>query len=209
MHQREPEFGLRGAVTAEIAAGVGPSAARAVVLVEGLSDRVALEALAARRGRDLDADGVAVVPIGGAQAIGRYLQLLGPRGRDLRLAGLCDAREERDFRRALERAGLGSRLTRADLERLGFYVCVQDLEDELIRALGAARVEQVVRAHGELGSFRTLQKQPAWQGRPVEEQLRRFLGSGGRRKIRYARFLVDALDPDRVPRPLDRVLAHV
>jgi len=196
-------------VTAEIAAGVGPSAARAVVLVEGLSDRVALEALAARRGRDLDADGVAVVPIGGAQAIGRYLQLLGPRGRDLRLAGLCDAREERDFRRALERAGLGSRLTRADLERLGFYVCVQDLEDELIRALGAARVEQVVRAHGELGSFRTLQKQPAWQGRPVEEQLRRFLGSGGRRKIRYARFLVDALDPDRVPRPLDRVLAHV
>ena len=41
----------------------------AVVLVEGLSDQAAVEALAERRGRDLDAEGVAVVPIGGAQAI--------------------------------------------------------------------------------------------------------------------------------------------
>ena len=61
----------------------------------------------------------------------------------------------------------------------------------------------------DLGSFRTLQKQPAWEGRPVEEQLRRFMGSGGSRKIRYARLLVDALDLEMVPRPLDRVLAHV
>ena len=38
---------------------------RAVVLVEGISDKVALEALAARRGRDLVAENVAVVPIGG------------------------------------------------------------------------------------------------------------------------------------------------
>jgi len=35
------------------------------------------------------------------------------------------------------------------------------------------------------------------------------MGSGGRRKIRYARFLVEALDLGRVPRPLDGVLAHV
>ena len=81
--------------------------------------------------------------------------------------------------------------------------------DELIRALGAKSVEQVIDAKGELGSFRTLQKQAAWQGRPTEEQLRRFMGSGGRRKIRYARLLVDAIDLARVPRPLDRVLTHV
>jgi hypothetical protein len=183
--------------------------ARAVVLVEGISDKFAVEALAARRGRRLDAEGVAVVPIGGAQAIGRFLGALGPHGRDLELAGLCDAAQEREFKRGLERSGLGSNLTRTDMERLGFYVCVVDLEDELIRALGAAAVEQVVDAHGDLGPFRTLQKQPAWHGRPLEEQLRRFMGSGGRRKIRYARFLVDALDLTQVPRPLDRVLAHV
>src|SRR5688500_11922529 len=182
---------------------------RAVVLVEGISDQYALEALAERRARDLDTEGISVVAMGGAQRIGRFLDLFGPRGLDLRLAGLCDAGEEDDFRRGLERAGFGSHFTRADLERLGFYVCVADLEDELIRALGAASVEQVVDAQGELGSFRTLQKQPEWQGRSNEEQLRRFMGSGGSRKIRYARLLVDALDHTHVPRPLDLVLAHV
>jgi hypothetical protein len=182
---------------------------RAVVLVEGISDRCALEALAERRGRNLDAEGISVVPIGGAQSIGRFLNRYGPQGLDVRVAGLCDAAEEGEFRRGLERAGFGSDLTRADLERLGFYVCVADLEDELIRALGAARVEQVVDAQGDLGPFRTLQKQPEWRGRTTEEQLRRFMSSGGRRKTRYARLLVEALDLTRVPRPLDLVLAHV
>jgi len=70
-------------------------------------------------------------------------------------------------------------------------------------------VERVLEAQGELGSFRTLQKQAAWQGRRTEDQLRRFMGSGGRRKIRYARLLVDTLDLSQVPRPLDLVLAHV
>jgi predicted ATP-dependent endonuclease of OLD family len=182
---------------------------RSVVLVEGVSDQVALEVLAGRRGKDLDAEGVAIVPIGGAQAIGNFLERFGPGGLDVKLAGLCDAGEEDDFRRGLERAGLGANITRAEMERLGFYVCHADLEDELIRALGAAAVEQVVDAQGELRAFRTLQKQAAWQERSTEEQLRRFMGSGGRRKIRYARLLVDALDLARVPRPLDRVLAHV
>ena len=185
------------------------SGVHAVVLVEGISDRVALDALAERRGRDLAAEEVSVVPMGGAQSVGRFLKLFGPQGLDVRLGGLCDAGEEREFRRGLERAGIGSNLARADMERLGFYVCVADLEDELIRALGAAAVEQVVAEQGDLGPFRTLQKEPAWRGRPAEEQLRRFMGSGGRRKIRYARFLVEALDLARVPRPLDAVLAHV
>jgi len=182
---------------------------RAVVLVEGLSDRVAVEALALRHGRDLAAEGVSVVPIGGAQAIRRALDLYGPPGLDLVLAGLCDVGEERSYRRGLERAGLGSDLTREGMERLGFYVCEADLEDELIRALGPDAVEHVVETRGDIAPFRTLQKQPEWRGRPLHDQLRRFFGSGGRRKIRYARFLVEALELDRVPRPLDRVLRHV
>jgi hypothetical protein len=181
--------------------------ARSVILVEGITDQLAVAALARRRGRDLDTEGVAVVPIGGAQAIGNFVGLFGPRGLGVRLAGICDAGEERYFQRALERAGLGSDLTRGDMESLGFYVCVEDLEDELIRALGAAGVLRVVDAAGELESFHTFQKQPAWRQRPPEEQLRRFLGSQSRRKLQAS--LVDALDLTRVPRPLDRVLAHV
>jgi hypothetical protein len=179
---------------------------RAVVLVEGESDKVALEALAARRGRDLAAEGVSVVAIGGAQAIGRFLDLYGPQGSDVALAGFCDVGEEGAFRRALERAGLGVGPDRAALERLGFFVCDRDLEDELIRSLGVEAVETIFAANGKLGRFRTYQKQPAHRGRATEEQLRGFLTNW---KIRLAAPLVEALDLDRVPHALDGVLAHV
>ena len=182
---------------------------RAIVLVEGVSDQAALEALAERQGRNLGVEDVSILPMGGATNIRSFLDLFGPRGLDVRLAGLCDAGEEGDYRRGLERAGLGSNLGRAEMEALGFYVCVADLEDELIRALGVASVEEVLDAQGELGSFRTFQRQPAWRERATREQLRRFMGSGSGRKIRYARLLVEALHLTRVPRPLERVLAHV
>jgi hypothetical protein len=182
---------------------------RAAVLVEGVSDRVAVETLAARHGRDLEAEGVSVVAIRGAgnirSALGRY----GAQGLGVTLAGLCDAGEEHAFRRALEQAGLGSSLGRPEMEQLGFFVCVQDLEDELIRALGVGAVEDVVAAQGELRSFRTLQKQPAQRTWTAEAQLRRFLGTHSGRKARYAEALVKALDLERVPRPLDLVLARV
>ncbi|MEA2634694.1 MAG: hypothetical protein QOH92_1461 [Chloroflexota bacterium] len=182
---------------------------RAAVLVEGVSDQLALEALAKRRDRKLDAEGVSIVPMGGATNIRSFLNRYGPHGLDHRLAGLCDAGEEGDFRRGLERAGLGSNLARADMERLGFYVCVADLEDELIRALGVAAVERVIEAQGELLAFRTFQREPQWRARTAEEQLRRFFGTHRGRKIQSAALLVGALDLTRVPRPLDAVLAYV
>jgi hypothetical protein len=178
-------------------------------VVEGASDQEAIEALAARRGVDLAAAGVGVVCLGGAHRIGTFLEQLGPPRDGLRMAGLYDAGEEAVFRRALERTGFGSNLVREEMEKLGFYMCAADLEDELIRALGVSQVEEILAANGDLHRFRTLQQMPEWRGRAPEEQLRRFMGSGGRRKIRYARILVDALDLERVPRPLDRVLAHV
>ena len=187
---------------------MGQSPHLSVVLVEGVSDQAAVEALAVRLGRDLADERIAVVPIGGAQAIGRFVEHYGPHGLDLRLAGLCDAAEELNFQRALERAGLGERLARDDMERLGFFVCNADLEDELIRALGAAAVEHVLAANGDLNPFRTFQKQPFWRGETAERQLRRFMGSADSRKIRYARLLVEALPLERVPRPLERVLAY-
>ncbi len=182
---------------------------RTVLLVEGLSDRVAVEALAARRGRDLEAEGVAVVSIEGAGNIRAALDRFGPQGLGVEVAGLYDAGEEEWFRRALEHAGFGSGLGRPELERLGFFVCVEDLEDELIRALGAPAVEAVVAEQGELRPFRTLQKQPAQRGWTIEAQLKRFLGTHSGRKAQYAEALVQALDLDRAPRPLDLVLARV
>ena len=186
-----------------------PAGSCAVILVEGVSDQSAIEALAARGGRDLGREGVFVVPMGGATNIGSFLDLFGPRGLRARLAGLCDEGEEREFRRGLARAGLSPGPARDDLERLGFYVCAADLEDELIRSLGAASVERLIAGQGELAPFRTFCRQPAQRNRTREQQLRRFMGTRSGRKARYGRVLAEALDPARVPRPLDRVLAHV
>jgi hypothetical protein len=199
--------GVTGAAAARARAAA--AGLRAVILVEGVSDQVALETLAARRGQNLDQQGVLVVPMGGATNIGHFLDLFGPRGLGVALAGLCDEREEPDFRRGLARAGLSSGSDGADLERLGFHVCVADLEDELIRSLGPAAVEQLIEAQGDLGPFRTFCKQPAQRNQTVQYRLRRWMGTGSGRKIHYGQVLAGVLDLSRVPRPLDRVLARV
>lgn len=183
-----------------------PPQPRAVVLVEGPSDQLALEALARRRGRDLAAERVAVVAMDGVTNLGHFLDRYDD---GVTVAGLYDVAEARAVGRRLERAGRGSDLDVNALERLGFYACDPDLEGELIRALGVTAFERVVAAEGELGALRSLQQQPAQVDRPVAEQLRRFVGTRGGRKVRYAPLLVDALDLARVPRPLDAVLARV
>jgi hypothetical protein len=158
-----------------------------VIFVEGITDRIALEAVAERLGLDLA--GVEIVPIGGAQAIRRAAAEYDGE----HVVGLCDANEERWFRRVLGDAT---------------YVCTADLEDELIRALGTDRVEEVVAAQGELDTFRNFQNQLYWRGRPVERQLRRWLQNGGRQH-RYPPLLIAAMEPDAIPRPFVGVLAAV
>jgi hypothetical protein len=160
----------------------------AVVLVEGITDRIALEAVALRLGQDLD--GVEIVPIGGAQAIRRAFAQY----EDERVAGLCDSGEERWFQRVLGAAT---------------YVCVRDLEDELLRAVGRSRVEEVFESQGDLETFRNFQNQPYWRGRPVEAQLRRWLQASDNRGKRYPPLLIAALEPHEIPRPLAGVLAAV
>ncbi|MFI6938030.1 TOPRIM nucleotidyl transferase/hydrolase domain-containing protein [Streptomyces sp. NPDC050418] len=199
----EPEAAVRAR---ELAGRIG---LRAVVLVEGDSDLRALDALAARRGRDLEAEAVAVVPLGGATNIGHFLARCGPQGLGMRPVGLCDVGEIRHFQRALEREGFGAADTQEDLEALGFYICDADLEDELIRALGPEGVEQVIDAEDELRPFRTFQNQPYHRGRTIHQQLRRFMGTHSGRKAQYAHAMVRSLDPDRVPRPLERLLERV
>ncbi|MCT9009003.1 TOPRIM nucleotidyl transferase/hydrolase domain-containing protein [Streptomyces rhizosphaerihabitans] len=196
---------FRRAVTAWAAGGPGDPAhelaarlsVRAVVLLEGPSDVAAVNALAGSRDRDLEAEGVCVLAMGGAMSVGRFARLLGPPGLGLRLTGLCDEAERGYYARGLERAGAAEQ---------GFFVCAADLEDELIRALGVARVEELVRAEGDLRALRTFLRQPAQRGRTSHQQLRRFLGTKKGRKIHYGRVLVEALAPDRVPAPLDDLL---
>jgi hypothetical protein len=182
---------------------------RCVLVVEGDSDRGAIEMLAARLGRHLDAEGVAIVPLGGATNLGHLLREVAAAHAQARIVGLCDADQEGAFRRNLEAAGLVAEPDRAGTEQLGFFVCHADLEDELIRALGTDEVLGVISAQEELAAFETFREQPAQRGRAVDAQLRRFIGTRSGRKLRYARAMVAALGLGRIPRPLAAVLANV
>ncbi|MEU4689521.1 TOPRIM nucleotidyl transferase/hydrolase domain-containing protein [Actinoplanes sp. NPDC023714] len=168
--------------TAEAMARAG--AAAAVVLVEGITDRIALETAARVRGRDLGGEGVVVVPIGGAHAIGRTLAELGRTP----VAGLCDRREAGMFR-----------------DQVTTVVCDRDLEEELIRAAGLDAVAAIFAAEGDLRSFRSFQKQPAWRGQELPAQMYRFIRSSSRRNLRYARLLTERA----VPPPLDEILKRL
>lgn len=199
---------FRDAVTAWAAGGSGDTACelaarlpvRVVVLLEGPSDVAAVDALAESRGRNLAAEGVCLQPIGGAMSVGRYARLMGAPGLGLRLTGLCDEAERPYYARGFERAGAAQH---------GFFVCAADLEDELIRVLGVTQVEELVRAEGDLRALQTFLRQPAQQGRARHQQFRRFLGTKKGRKIRYGRVLAEAVDADRVPAPLEGLLASL
>ncbi|CAA9375590.1 MAG: hypothetical protein AVDCRST_MAG47-1712 [uncultured Nocardioidaceae bacterium] len=179
---------------------------RAVVLVEGESDRVALLTLAARTGRDLAAEGIDVVAMGGITNTRSFASRYGPHGLDLPLAGLYDAPDEAIVERALAAAGLGDAVGARGLPGAGFHQCCMDLEDELIRALGVAAVEAVIEDAGETRSLRLLERMPAQRGWTREALLHRFLGVRSGRKARYAKLLVEALEPGRVPAPLAATL---
>jgi len=178
------------------------SAASTVVLVEGLSDQIALEVVAQRFGRSLADEGVSVVPMGGVTNIRRFLALF----ENARFAGLYDVAEERHVEKGLNRAGLD---TSAGLAAIGFFACDRDLEDELIRAVGMVGVEQVIDTEGELASFRRLQREPFHRGGESERQVHRFISSHSGRKYRYARLLAEALDLSRTPHPLVELLADL
>ncbi len=135
----------------------------------------------------MDLRGVQIVPIGGAQAVRRAAaEYAGEH-----VVGLCDAGEERFFRRVL-----------GDVT----FVCHKDIEDELLRAVGVPRVEELLVAQGELTTFRHFLNQPAWRGRTAAEGLPRWLQSADRRRFRYLPLLVEMLEPDAIPAPLAGVL---
>ena len=178
-----------------------------VILVEGISDRIALETLAGIEGVDLS--GTVILPAGGAQAIGPHLARFGPRGTGTLVGGLCDAAEAGFFLIGLRRAGFDTVPPEGALARHGFRICECDLEDELLRALGPGPAEEVIAAEGEGVALATLAAQGSWHDAPRHERLRRFLSGRAGRKARYARVFTEAIPRGRHPAPLRAVLGLV
>ena len=173
--------------------------ARRVILVEGISDQIAVEAVAERCGTNIEARGIVVVPMGGIHALPSHLRRMASMSTGTEVVGLYDVGEAAVVGRALG-------CSRDRIVELGFHACVEDLEDELIAAVGVERVVWLIESHGDARPLRTLQRQDEWRDRPLENQIRRFIGSGARRKLRYARVLGLDLVPARVPHPLRAVL---
>lgn len=194
-----------GADAAEsLARSLAPSVTTAV-LVEGRSDAAALDVLATRSGRNLDAENIAVIPIGGATAIRRFLDPFGPTGLDLRIAGLVDAGEWRFFRQAIQ-DDKHPELTPDEMEQLGFFICDPDLEHELVRAIGTDRVLEVIADEGHAKALAMFRNQPAQRERPLDQQLYRFMATMSGRKSKYAAALASAVDLDLMPHPIRELL---
>jgi hypothetical protein len=160
-------------------------------------------------GRDLGAEGVSIVPTNGAHAISRFLRQLAAEKPGAKLAGLYDAGEEEVIRAALERAGYGPNLDRSRLEGFGFFACIVDLEDELIRAAGETNLAKLIEREGDAQPWHGFRQQHAWHGRPIDQQFRRFIRSVSERNSRYIRAIVETIDPSRLPRPLRLLLDYV
>lgn len=192
------EYGRDATLRATELALARADRARRVLLVEGITDQIAVETVAERLGRDVGAEGLVVVPMGGAHAAKQFIPHFLAKGVEVR--GLVDRNEAGEFAAAL---GV-SRVD--DLARHGVRICVPDLEFELIGALEPAELEALLDREGDLRSFRTLQKQPNWRDRPFAEQLHRWLRSVSDRGPRYARLLIEAAPDDRLPAPLRAVV---
>ena len=182
---------------------------RTIVLVEGVTDELALMLAARRSGRDLRAEGISVVPINGAHAISRFLRRLAAEDPEARLAGLYDEGEEEVIQAALVHAGYGPNLDRSRLEEVGFFACIADLEEELIRAAGESILSRLIEVEGDAQPWHTFRKQRAWSGRPMDQQFRRFIRSVSERNSRYIRAIVETIDPSQLPRPLRLLLDYV
>jgi len=180
------------------------------VLLEGASDVAAILALRAARGIRPDDEPCVLVDMGGATNIRRHLAAAAETEPRPTVIGLCDEQEAPFFVRALaahHRAlGFDAAPTLATMSSHGFHVCRQDLEDELIRALGVDGTLAVLADLDLDTTFEAFTRQLAWQGKPVLHQLRRFCGTTSGRKELLAGAMAAALDVEATPPPLAALL---
>jgi putative ATP-dependent endonuclease of OLD family len=106
-----------------------PLTADRIVFVEGISDRIVVQAVARLLGLELDQRGVTVVSLDGASNFKPAIRLFGPTGFAIRLLGLVDDNEA-----SIPADALGVAV--ADLPSHDVFTCYADLEEEYATALG-------------------------------------------------------------------------
>lgn len=115
--------------------------ARVAILVEGVADRLVVEAAARARGLSLDRSGAMIFELGGAENFPAVYKLLGPSGFDVAVLGLVDHAEQ-----GVWLGAVGGK-PRHVLDHTVF-VSANDLEDEYVAALGPKAVAKILIAAG-------------------------------------------------------------
>lgn len=166
--------------------------ARRVLIVEGLADRIVVEAAAAAKGIALDREGVTVFALDGADKFKHVIKILGSTGFDVGLCGLCDEDREASWAGILQTSP-------QKLPNKGFFVARKDLEHEYSAAIGAAALSTVLIEEG------VAQEQGLRQAAAVgsvgdltDEQIADFITSKDSRKTPAARAVAAILSADHV-----------
>lgn len=179
--------------------------ARRILFVEGLADRILIEAAAHAIGLSLDRAGVSIFALDGADKFSHVLKIVGPSGFQLPICGLCDEDRENTWAGNL---GLRPR----DLATAGFFVARSDLEHEYVRALGTTAVVQALVDAQVAREAGIVQSSGAADIASVtDEQLGTFLSSVDSRKVPAARAISPLLTPAAIANSpsLSGLLAYV
>lgn len=134
-----------------------PLTSRRVVAVEGISDRIILERIADVTDRNLDRLGVSIIETGGAGDMGAVEKLFGLAGFNIPISMLIDADAA-----AATASKLG--IPVCDLPNHSVWVSGADLEDEYVKALGAAVVWAGLQASSLFNASELANCQPTGTG---------------------------------------------
>lgn len=115
--------------------------ARIAILVEGVADRIVVEAAAAARGVSLDQIGAMVFELGGAENFRTVYKLLGPEGFGVEVLGLVDDAESPAWVGAV--GGIPAKVIGTTV-----FISTADLEEEYCRGIGPAETAQRLIAQG-------------------------------------------------------------
>lgn len=182
-----------------------PLTARSILCVEGISDRIVVEAAALATERDLDRAGVSIVETDGFGEMGAVLALFGPSGFGISMEMLVDEDARDDIASKLG-------VPAADLEQHRVWVSVQDLEDEYTAALGASKLWKALETSGlfSANELRNCQASGAGGAR-TDADVAAFCRTKSTYKVRAAIVVADLLDADaaRAIKSVDALLSAV
>jgi putative ATP-dependent endonuclease of the OLD family len=166
--------------------------ARRVLIVEGLADRIVVEAAAAAKGISLDREGVTVFALDGADKFKHVTKILGSTWFDIDLCGLCDEDRETSWAGVLKTSP-------KKLAKQGFFVARKDLEHEYAAALGASTLAALLLNEGVAKEQGLCQAADVGAiGDLTEEHLADFIMSKDSRKTPAARAVATILSSNHV-----------